>query len=126
MKLTDKRFWKFEATMLLCGVATVCIEALSYGISLFYLIGQLLIYPLCFFIGGVATWKVSKAGKVWRLIGYSMLFSFITYNLFAITLYPIFGIPFASSAYLSSVGCFALFSVLPVVICCYAYRWMEK
>ena len=43
MKLTDKRFWKFEATMLLCGVATVCIEALNYGISLFYLIGQLLI-----------------------------------------------------------------------------------
>ena len=112
--------------MLLCGVATVCVEALNYGISLFYLIGQLLIYPLCFFIGGVATWKVSKAGKVWQLIGYSMLFSFITYNLFAIALYPIFGIPFASSAYLSLVGCFALFSVLPVVICCYAYRWMEK
>ena len=43
MKLTDKRIWKFEAAMLLCGVATVCIEALSYGISLFYLIGQLLI-----------------------------------------------------------------------------------
>lgn len=26
MKLTDKRIWKFEAAMLLCGVATVCIE----------------------------------------------------------------------------------------------------
>ena len=64
MKLTDKRIWKFEAVMLLCGVATVCVEALSYGISLFYLIGQLLIYPLCFCVGGVATWKVSKAGKV--------------------------------------------------------------
>lgn len=81
MKLTDKRIWKFEAAMLLCGVATVCVEALNYGISLFYLIGQLLIYPLCFCIGGVATWKVSKTGKVWQLIGYSMLFSFITYNL---------------------------------------------
>ena len=88
MKLTDKRIWKFEAAMLLCGVATVCVEALNYGISLFYLIGQLLIYPLCFCIGGVATWKVSKAGRVWQLIGYSMLFSFITYNLFAIALYP--------------------------------------
>ena len=62
MKLTDKRFCKFEAAMLLCGVATVCVGALNYGISLFYLIGQLLIYPLCFFIGGVATWKVSKGG----------------------------------------------------------------
>ena len=37
MKLTDKRIWKFEAAMLLCGVATVCVEALNYGISLFYL-----------------------------------------------------------------------------------------
>jgi hypothetical protein len=33
MKLTDKRFWKFEAAMLLCGVATVCVEALKYGIK---------------------------------------------------------------------------------------------
>ena len=31
MKLIDKRFWKFEAAMLLCGVATVCVEALNYG-----------------------------------------------------------------------------------------------
>ena len=31
MKLTDKRIWKFEAAMLLCGVATVCVEALNYG-----------------------------------------------------------------------------------------------
>ena len=69
MKLTDKRFWKFEAAMLLCGVATVCVEALNYGISLFFLIGQLLIYPLCFCVGGVATWKVSKAGKVWQNLG---------------------------------------------------------
>ena len=29
MKLTDKRIWKFEAAMLLCGVATVCVEALN-------------------------------------------------------------------------------------------------
>ena len=126
MKLIDKRFWKFEVMMLLCGVATVCVEALNYGISLFYLMGQLLIYPLCFCIGGIATWVFSKAGKVWQLIGYSLLFSFIAYNLFHITLYPIFGIPFVSSAYLSTVGDFVLSSVLPVVICCYTYKWMEK
>ena len=59
MKRTDKRFWKFEAAMLLCGVATVCVEALNYRISLFYLIGQLLIYPLCFCIGGVATFIIT-------------------------------------------------------------------
>ena len=36
----NKRFWIFEAMMLLCGILTVCVEALNYGISLFYLIGH--------------------------------------------------------------------------------------
>lgn len=35
MKLIDKRFWKFEAAMLLCGVATVCVEALNGTIKYF-------------------------------------------------------------------------------------------
>lgn len=29
MKLTDKRFWKFEAMMLLCGVILLCCYAKS-------------------------------------------------------------------------------------------------
>ena len=40
MKLTDKRFWKFEATMLLCGVATVCIEALNWHYKIFCVNGN--------------------------------------------------------------------------------------
>ena len=35
MKLTDKRFWIFEVMMLLCGVATACVESLNYGLVRF-------------------------------------------------------------------------------------------
>ena len=74
MKLTGKRFWIFEVMMLLCGVATACVEALNYGISPFYLIGHLIAFPLCFCISGIAVWKIAKRNGVWRLIGYSILF----------------------------------------------------
>lgn len=30
MKLTDKRFWKFEALMLLCGMISIVINPLLY------------------------------------------------------------------------------------------------
>ena len=55
MKLTDKRFGIFEFMMLLCGILTTCIEALNYGICLFDLMGHLLVFPLCFCMGGIAT-----------------------------------------------------------------------
>lgn len=122
MKLTDKRFWIFEVMMLLCGVATACVEALNYGISPFYLIGHLIAFPLCFCISGIVTWKIAKSNGVWRLVGYSILFSTIAYCLFHIILYPIYGVPFDAAIYLSSVCYYALFSTFPVIFCCYAYK----
>ncbi len=122
MKLTDKRFWIFEVMMLLCGVATVCVESLNYGISPFYLIGHLVAFPLCFCISGIAVWKIAKGNGVWRLIGYSLLFSTIAYSLFNIILYPIYGVPFDAAIYLSSVCYYALFSTFPIIFCCYAYK----
>ena len=126
MKLTDKRFWIFETMMLLCGVATTCVEALNYGISLFYLIGHLFVYPLCFCIGGIATWKIAKEDGVWRLAGNNLLFSAIVYNLFHLILYPIYGVPFSSSAYWDAAGCYVLCAILPVVSCCYGYKMIER
>ena len=114
MKLTDKRFGIFEFMMLLCGILTTCIEALNYGISLFDLMGHLLVFPLCFCMGGIATWKIIKRSRVWLLSGFSLLFSFIAYNLFHLILYPIYGVYFI------------LFSIFPVIICSLAYRWIEK
>lgn len=122
MKLTDKRFWIFEAMMLLCGVATTCVEALNYGISLFYLISHLIVFPLCFSIGGVAAWKIAKSDGVWQLIGYSLLFPTITYCLVLIILYPIYGVSFISLVYWSAVCYYILFSILPVILCCYVYK----
>lgn len=126
MKLKDKRFWIFEVLMLLCGVATACVEALNYGLSLFYVIGQLIVYPLCFCLGGVAAWKVAKGSGVWQLVGYSLLFSVIMYNLFHVILYPVYGVSFCSAVYLSRVCCYLLFSILPVILCCYTYKWIER
>lgn len=122
MKLTDKRFWKFEAMMLLCGVATTCVEALNYGISPFYLISHLVTFPLYFCISGIAVWKIAKGNGVWQLIGYSLLFSTIAYSLFNIILYPIYGVPFDAAIHLSSICYYALFSTFPVILCCYVYK----
>ena len=122
MKLTDKRFWIFEVMMLLCGAATTCVEALNYGINPFNLIGDLVVFPLCFGFSGIAVWKIAKGNGVWQLIGYSLLFSTITYSLFNIILYPIYGVPFDAAIYLSSVCYYALFSTFPIIFCCYAYK----
>ena len=126
MKLSDKRFWIFEAMMLLCGVATTCVEALNYGISLFYLIGHLFVFSLCFCIGGIATWKIAKKDGVWLLAGYTLLFSTIAYNLFHLILYPVYGVPFLSSAYWEAAGCYVLYSILPVILCSYGYKMVER
>lgn len=126
MKLTDKRFGIFEFMMPLCGILTTCIEALNYGISLFDLMGHLLVFPLCFCIGGIATWKIIKRSRVWLLSGFSILFSFIAYNLFHLILYPIYGVSFASVVFWEAAIYFVLFSIFPVIICSLAYKWIEK
>lgn len=126
MKLKGKNFFSFEVLMLLCGIATACIEALNYGISLFYVIGQLFVYPLCFCIGGIAAWKAARHSSFWQLAGYSLLFSSLLYNVFHIVLYPVFGVPFCSSAHLSAMFVYILSAILPVLLCCYVYKQIEK
>lgn len=83
MKLTDKRFWKFEAMMLLCGFILVCqivfvqmcngaeIESCN-GAVLILLVPALCLY---FVISGIPAWVLYK-GKSWmKLAGYLYLFS---------------------------------------------------
>ena len=83
MKLTDKRFWKFEAMMLLCGVILLCqilvvflcngveFESCNVGVLI------LLLPALClyFAISGVPTWLVYKGNSWLRLSGWLYLFS---------------------------------------------------
>ena len=83
MKLTDKRFWKFEAMMLLCGVILLCqmlVVLLCNGAEFESCNGAVLIllFPvLClyFAISGVPTWLVYKGISWLRLAGWLYLFS---------------------------------------------------
>ncbi len=126
MKTTSKRFWIFEVMMLLCGVATTFIESLNYGISLFYLLGHMIVFPLFFFIAGIATWKVAKNGGVWQMAGYSLLFSVIVYNLFHLILFPVYGVPVSSPVYWKQAVYYVLFAFFPVILCCYVYKMIGK
>lgn len=83
MKLTDKRFGKFEAMMLLCGVILLCqmlVVLLCNGAEFESCNGAVLILllpALClyFAISGVLTWLVYKGNSWLKLAGYLYLFS---------------------------------------------------
>lgn len=83
MKLNDKRFWKFEAMMLLCGVLLFCLlcSLLIFssaeidsgsGFMLILLFPVLLFY---FSICGIPVWLLYKGGSWMKLSGYLYLFS---------------------------------------------------
>lgn len=83
MKLTDKRFWKFEVMMLLCGFMLLCqivvmlicngaeIEACG-GAVLILLFPALCLY---FVISGIPTWVLYKGNSWLKLAGWLYLFS---------------------------------------------------
>ena len=126
MKLTDKRIFVFEVMMLLCGVTSTFVEALAYGVNLFFIIGHFIFFLLCYCIGGMITWKIAKSNAYWLLTGYSLLFSVLTFCLYILIHYPIYGIPITSTTYWSAILGFALCSILPLLLCCYGYKLIEK
>ena len=83
MKLTDKRFWKFEAMMLLCGVILLCqilVVLLCNGAEFESCNGAVLIllFPvLClyFAVSGIPAWLLYKGNSWPKLAGYLYLFS---------------------------------------------------
>ena len=83
MKLTDKRFWKFEALMLLCGFLLVCqivVLLMCNGAEIESCSGAVLIllFPiLClyFAISGIPAWLLYKGNSWLKLSGYLYLFS---------------------------------------------------
>ena len=83
MKLTDKRFWKFEAMMLLCGGILLCqmlVVLLCYGAEFEmcnWAVLILLLPALClyFVISGIPTWVLYKGNSWMKLAGYLYLFS---------------------------------------------------
>lgn len=83
MKLKDKRFWKFEATMLLCGFLVFCEMVIGLifnaaefescrGAVLILLIPVLCLY---FAISGIPAWLLYKGNSWLKLAGYLYLIS---------------------------------------------------
>ena len=83
MKLTDKRFWKFEAMMLLCGflllcqvvVLLICHDAQFESCSGLILILLFPVLCLYFAISGIPSWLLYKGNSWLKLAGYLYLFS---------------------------------------------------
>lgn len=126
MKPKGKRFFTFEVMMLICGIMTGCVDALNYGIALFYVIGKLIVYPLIFVLSGIITWKIIKDCIYWKLVGFSLSLTTLIYGLFHVILYPVYGIPVDSYTFLYSVCFFIFSSVVPVLICCGFYKLIVK
>ena len=83
MKLTDKRFWIFEAMMLLCGVillSQMLVVLLCNGVEFESCNGTVLIllFPascLYFVVSGIPTWVLYKGNSWLKLAGYLYIFS---------------------------------------------------
>lgn len=83
MRMTDKRFWKFEAMMLLCGFMLLCqivVMLICNGAEIEVCNGAVLILllpALClyFVISGIPTWVLYKGNSRLKLAGYLYLFS---------------------------------------------------
>lgn len=70
MKLTDKRFWKFEAIVLVC--TSICIFILWINHLLWF---NFIAFVFCclFLVGGAMTWKLYKGSQWWKLGGFLFL-----------------------------------------------------
>ena len=83
MKLTDKRFWKFEVMMLLCGFMLLCqivVMLICNGAEIEACGGLILLLPaLCiyFAISGIPAWLLYKGYSWLRLAGWLYLFSVV-------------------------------------------------
>lgn len=118
MKLTDKRFWKFEALMLICGIAASCLYALSFGISVLAVPAVAILYILCYLFGGVVAWKAHKGSSGWKLAGNVFLLSMFMYLVFDVLIHFLYPSPYERLAdgilreYLYWLFC----AILPMVI----------
>ncbi|RHV93064.1 hypothetical protein DXA95_11175 [Odoribacter sp. OF09-27XD] len=81
MNLIDKRFWTYEAIVLIC--TGICIFILWINHLLWF---NFVAFGFCclFLLGGAMAWKLYKCNQWWKLAGYLFL---ITTVLLAIVLF---------------------------------------
>lgn len=130
MQLSDKRFWKFEALMLLCGMISIVVNPLLYTlgpdiywgnyISGLYSCLFIIEYPLA----GCCAWFSFRNVTVWWKR--AIFISFLVILLLSVAVFGwicIFikdgmtGLMFLSGSFMASV-----FSILPVAICVYYFN----
>lgn len=71
MKLTDKRFWIFEALSLVCGELTFCIAAgIWFALSQVNWFSEWIIQCtilVCWALGAIFSWVTAKSAKILHL-----------------------------------------------------------
>ena len=70
MKLNDKRFWKFEAIVLICTTITMIVLWADHW--RFHILVPVA-FCLLFLIGCIMAWKLYKGNQWWKLAGYMFL-----------------------------------------------------
>lgn len=118
MKLIDKRFWKFLAMMLICGIAASCLYALSFGISVLAVPAVAILYILSYLLGGMVAWKVHKSKSGWKLAGNVFLLSMFMYLVFDVLIHLLYPSPYERLAdgILREYVYWLFCAILPMVI----------
>lgn len=72
MKLNDKRFWIFEAIVLICSIIAMVI----LWIERWFILPHILVptaFCCLFLVGGNIAWKLYKGNQWWKLAAYTLL-----------------------------------------------------
>lgn len=81
MKLADKRFWTFEAIIMICTIITlIALWIARWPFHILVAIAYCLLFP----VGGIFAWKLYKGNQWWKLATYLFM---ITTAFLAIALF---------------------------------------
>lgn len=85
MKLTDKRFWKFETIIALCSFFPVIVMTIVYPMMRDHDIENLMGYAIAYIIslginswGGIIAWRLSRETTHWILFAFYQWITHIT------------------------------------------------
>lgn len=117
MKSDDKRVWIFETAMLVCGVLSAVVYAISFGVNIMRMPAIVTTYTLSSLIGGAFAWNLYKGGGVWRLMVYVYLLSTVAYMAIGAVWRAMYATTFSVPAYFESVLYWLLCSLLPTIMC---------
>jgi hypothetical protein len=118
MKLKEKKFWLFEAMMLICGILAAYVYTLNYGIHLYNSPGIVIGYSLNCLVGGMIAWIVCKRFGYWRMMGSVFLFATLMDCVFNIVLWLWVPNPYGSwlMSFIEALVLWCVSSILPIAV----------